>query len=98
MTLVLAPSTGGAPPRGDPSQRQPNETSAPKAARPIGWGRNVGMSASAHLGLVAQSVGAIDPDVLCETFAFLIEFHVFRELSTVLSVRGEICGYVFAGY
>jgi hypothetical protein len=56
------------------------------------------MSASAHLGLVAQSVGAIDPDVLCETFAFLIEFHVFRKLSTVLSVRKEICGYVFAGY
>lgn len=40
----------------------------------------------AYLGLVAQSVGAIDPDVLCETFAFLVEFHVFRELLTVLSV------------
>jgi hypothetical protein len=44
------------------------------------------MLVSAHLGLVAQSVGAIDPDVLCETFAFLVEFHVFLELSTVLSV------------
>ena len=45
--------------------------------------------ASAYLGLVAQSVGAIDPDVLCETFALLVEFHVFRELLTVLSVCDE---------
>ena len=56
-------------------------------------GRNVGMLASAYLGFVAQSVGAIDPDVLCETFAFLVELHVFRELLTVLSVCDEeICG------
>jgi hypothetical protein len=54
----------------------------------------VEMSASAYLGLVAQSVGAIDPDVLCETFALLVEFHVFRELLTVLSVlRRDVCGY-----
>jgi hypothetical protein len=44
------------------------------------------LGVQAYLGLVAQSVGAIDPDVLCETFAFLVEFHVFRELLTVLSV------------
>jgi hypothetical protein len=44
------------------------------------------LGVQAYLGLVAQYVGAIDPDVLCETFAFLVEFHVFRELLTVLSV------------
>jgi hypothetical protein len=49
----------------------------------------VEMLASAYLGLVAQSVRAIDPDVLCETFAPLVEFHVFRELLTVLSVCDE---------
>jgi hypothetical protein len=58
------------------------------------------MLASAYLGLVAQSVGAIDPDVLCETFAFLVEFHVFRELLTVLSVCDErsVGNFFPAGY
>jgi hypothetical protein len=44
------------------------------------------MLASAYLGLVAQSVGAVNPDVLCETFALLVEFHILCELLTVLSV------------
>jgi hypothetical protein len=67
---------------------------------PEGWkadrvgAKIVEKSASAYLGLVAQSVGAINPDVLCETFAFLVEFHVFRELLTVLSV----CDERFAGF
>jgi hypothetical protein len=102
MALVLAPSTG-APPRGIRAAPNPPETvlrrlhgrSGGGAAPPHG-----GVLASAYLGLVAQSVGAIDPDVLCETFAFLVEFHVFRELLTVLSVCDErsVGNFFPAGY
>ena len=63
-------------------------------------GEIVGMLASAYLCLVAQSVCAIDPDVLCETFALLVEFHVFRELLTVLSVcdKRSAGNFFWAGY
>jgi hypothetical protein len=97
--LVLAPSTG-APPRGIRAAPNPPETVLRRLQGRSGGGRNVGVLASAYLGLVAQSVGAIDPDVLCETFAFLVEFHVFRELLTVLSVCDErsVGNFFPAGY
>ena len=41
---------------------------------------------SAYLGLVAQAVAAIDPDVLCQTFASLVEFHVLGKLWSGWSV------------
>jgi hypothetical protein len=86
--LVLAPRTGS-PPRGI-RQAPAAETMFRKAGRPIVWGRkSLRCWAPAYLGLVAQSVGAIDPDVLCKTFALLVEFHVFCELLTVLSVCDE---------
>jgi hypothetical protein len=80
-------------------QTRPRQSSEGCKADRVG-GRNVGVLASAYLGLVAQSVGAIDPDVLCETFAFLVEFHVFRELLTVLSVCDErsVGNFFPAGY
>jgi hypothetical protein len=47
--------------------------------------------ASAYLGLVAQSVAAVNPDVLGETFALLVKFHVLCELFTVESACGDDC-------
>ena len=33
--------------------------------------------ARTYLGLVAQSVGAVNPDVLSKALALLVKFHVF---------------------
>jgi hypothetical protein len=97
MALVLAAGTAA----WGPSSTNPPETAFREGckANRVG-GKTVGMLASAYLGLVAQSVGAIDPDVLCETFALLVEFHVFRKLLTVLSVCDERSAdiFLFAGY
>lgn len=36
-----------------------------------------------YLGLVAQTVAAVNPDVLSEDFAFLVKFHVLGQLQRV---------------
>lgn len=43
------------------------------------------MCAPAYLGLVAQAVGAVNPDVLGETFASLVQVHVLGELCALES-------------
>lgn len=58
-------------------------------------GAEVGQNADdghAYLGLVAQAVGAIDPDVLSQNFAFLVKLHVLGQLAVMLETTSDQCG------
>jgi hypothetical protein len=52
----------------------------------------------AYLGLVAEAVGAIDPDVLSQNLAFLVKLHVLGQLAVTLATtsvrRGKGLSYV----
>jgi hypothetical protein len=57
------------------------QTIVPEGCRAEWGGREWELCcASAYLSLIAQSVAAVNPDVLGETLAPLVEFHVLREL------------------
>ena len=49
------------------------------------------MENAAHLGLVAQAVGTINPDVLGEDMALLVQVHVLLELLAASSAVPQSC-------
>ena len=44
---------------------------------------------NAYLGLVAQAIRAVNPDVFGQDLALLVKFHVFRQLKWVRSARSD---------
>jgi hypothetical protein len=60
-------------------------------------------SGVAYLCLVAQAVGTIDPDVLCENLALLVQLHVFGQLrrenglDRSWQIQGRLVGETYVG-
>ena len=95
MALAWSPSAGSRL-CGVSSSTNSRDLSYGKAARPNGCReKGLRIQVSAYLGLVAQAVGAVDPDVLCKTFASLVKSHVLGEL---FSVRSVCCQKLGHGY
>lgn len=40
------------------------------------FGREIHLESLSHLGLVAQAIGAINPDVFCDDIASLVKCHI----------------------